>query len=143
MRAEAGLTQRETQIAELLAWGAAKKEVADRLSISPRTVENTARNILNTRLIDLTAGELLELIGKGQSPRIEVDVTKDPNKKYVYGRAGIAELFKCSKTTASRIKQSGLIDGAYRQVGRLIIVDAEKALELAAKRAKKSNNRNK
>lgn len=42
MRAEAGLTQRETQIAELLAWGAAKKEVADRLSISPRTVENTA-----------------------------------------------------------------------------------------------------
>ena len=89
---------------------------------------------LNTRLIDLTAGELLELIGKGQSPRIEVDVTKDPNKKYVYGRAGIA---------ASRIKQSGLIDGAYKQVGRLIIVDAEKALELAAKRAKKSNNRNK
>ena len=42
-----------------------------------------------------------------------------------------------------RIKQSGLIDGAYKQVGRLIIVDAEKALELAAKRAKKSNNRNK
>ncbi len=100
---------------------------------------------LNTRLIDLTAGELLELMGKGkgQSPRIEVDVTKDPKKKYVYGRAGIAELFKCSKTTASRIKQSGLIDGAYKQVGRLIIVDAEKALELAAKRAKKSNNRNK
>ena len=80
---------------------------------------------LKTRLIDLTAGELLELIGKGQSPRIEVDVTKDPKKKYVYGRAGIAELFK------------------YKQVGRLIIVDAEKALELAAKRAKKSNNRNK
>lgn len=45
MRAEAGLTQRETEIAELLAWGAAKKEVADRLDISTRTVENTARNI--------------------------------------------------------------------------------------------------
>ncbi len=41
----ADLTRRETQIAELLAWGAAKKEVADLLSISPRTVENTARNI--------------------------------------------------------------------------------------------------
>lgn len=49
MRAEAGLTQRETQIAELLAWGAAKKEVADRLSISPRTVENTARNIYSKK----------------------------------------------------------------------------------------------
>jgi len=39
------LTRREQQIAELLAWGAAKKEVADRLKISPRTVENTARHI--------------------------------------------------------------------------------------------------
>lgn len=98
---------------------------------------------LNTRLIDLTAGELLELMEKDKAPRIEIDVTKDPKKKYVYGRAGIAELFKCSLTTASRIKARGLIDGAYRQVGRLIIVDAEKALELAAKRDKKSNNRNK
>lgn len=97
---------------------------------------------LSTRLIDLTAGELLDLLAKDKLPRTEA-VTKEPNKKYVYGRAGIAELFKCSKTTASRIKNSGLIDGAYRQVGRLIIVDAEKALELAAKRDKKKSNRNK
>lgn len=41
----ARLTAREQQIAELLAWGAAKKEVADLLNISPRTVENTARHI--------------------------------------------------------------------------------------------------
>lgn len=41
----AALTRRETEIAELLAWGAAKKEVADQLKISPRTVENTARHI--------------------------------------------------------------------------------------------------
>lgn len=41
----ATLSRRETQIAELLAWGAAKKEVADLLHISPRTVENTARHI--------------------------------------------------------------------------------------------------
>lgn len=39
------LTRREQQIAELLAWGAAKKEVAELLKISPRTVENTARHI--------------------------------------------------------------------------------------------------
>ncbi len=45
MRAEARLTPRETEVAELLAWGAAKKEVADRLYISQRTVENTTRNI--------------------------------------------------------------------------------------------------
>ena len=39
------MSSRETEIAELLAWGAAKKEVADMLTISTRTVENTARNI--------------------------------------------------------------------------------------------------
>ena len=45
MKVSAKLTQREAEIAELLAWGAAKKEVAEKLHISVRTVENTARNI--------------------------------------------------------------------------------------------------
>ncbi len=45
MDLNAQLTPRETEVAELLAWGAAKKEVADRLSLSPRTVENQARSI--------------------------------------------------------------------------------------------------
>lgn len=39
------LSKRETEMAELLAWGASKKEVATMLYVSPRTVENTARNI--------------------------------------------------------------------------------------------------
>ena len=39
------LTKRETQMAELLAWGLAKKEIADRLYVSTRTVEATIRNI--------------------------------------------------------------------------------------------------
>lgn len=45
MRTDAALAPRETEVAELLAWGASKKEVADRLDISVHTVENTARNI--------------------------------------------------------------------------------------------------
>lgn len=45
MKLNAELTRRESEVAELLAWGAAKKEVADRLFISTRTVENTARSI--------------------------------------------------------------------------------------------------
>jgi DNA-binding CsgD family transcriptional regulator len=45
MDKNAVLTKREAEIAELLAWGAAKREVADSLYISTRTVENTARNI--------------------------------------------------------------------------------------------------
>lgn len=45
MDLQAQLTPRETQVAEYLAWGAAKKEVADKLRISTRTVENQARSI--------------------------------------------------------------------------------------------------
>ena len=45
MNTNAILTNRENQIAELLAWGAAKKEISDRLCISTRTVENIVRNI--------------------------------------------------------------------------------------------------
>lgn len=41
----AKLTARETEIAELMAWGLCKKEIADHLFISERTVENHARNI--------------------------------------------------------------------------------------------------
>lgn len=39
------LTRRESEIAELFAWGASKKEIAERLFISERTVENHARKI--------------------------------------------------------------------------------------------------
>jgi len=41
----ANLTPREKEIAELFAWGASKKEVATKLFISERTVENHARRI--------------------------------------------------------------------------------------------------
>lgn len=41
----AKLTKRESEITELFAWGATKKDVANKLFISERTVENHARNI--------------------------------------------------------------------------------------------------
>jgi len=52
-------------------------------------------------------------------------------EKYVYGIAGIAQLFNCSIPTANRIKASGKIDKAITQIGRKIIVDVKLALELA------------
>ncbi|MBQ3843952.1 MAG: helix-turn-helix transcriptional regulator [Bacteroidales bacterium] len=45
MNRTAELTRREQEIAEMFAWGASKKEVADQLFLSVRTVENHARSI--------------------------------------------------------------------------------------------------
>lgn len=45
MNATATLTKRESEIAELIAWGATKKDVANKLFISERTVENHSRSI--------------------------------------------------------------------------------------------------
>ena len=55
MNASAVLTCRQDEIAELLSWGAIKKEVADYLHISVRTVEN------HTRQIQRTAGYVVNL----------------------------------------------------------------------------------
>jgi hypothetical protein len=87
---------------------------------------------LNKRLIDVTVGELLDLIEERVNTKVVIDTTQE-SKRYVYGLAGIAEIFNCSKTTANRIKQSGKIDGAVRQIGNLIIVDADKAIALAGR----------
>lgn len=80
-----------------------------------------------TRIIDLTVGQLMELIGKEQTVQVNNTGTE---RKLVYGIAGIARLFNCSMTTANRIKASGRIDKAISQHGRTIIVDADLALEL-------------
>lgn len=45
MNRPAELTNREHEVAELCAWGACKKEIANHLCISVRTVENHLRNI--------------------------------------------------------------------------------------------------
>lgn len=82
---------------------------------------------LNKPLWQLTVGEFLELIGQQQSVSVD-NTTKQKN--LVFGIAGIAQLFNCSMTTANRIKASGKIDRAISQNGRIIVVDADLALEL-------------
>lgn len=78
----------------------------------------------DTRIIDLTVGQLKALLNK------DAPVVKREEKRLVYGIKGIAELFGCSISTAQRIKDSGKIKKALTQVGRKIVVDADKALEL-------------
>ena len=79
----------------------------------------------------MTGEEFLFLQQNGEQKTTANSPTINPNKKYVYGVRGIAQLFGCSMPTANRIKKSGKIDKAITQIGRKIIVDTELALELA------------
>ena len=82
----------------------------------------------------MTGEEFLFLQHNSEQKSTVNSPTIIPNKKYVYGILGIAQLFGCSMPTAHRIKQSGKIDRAITQIGRKIIVDAELALELAGRK---------
>ena len=64
-------------------------------------------------------------------------------KHYVYGLQGLCDLLGCSTATASRIKRSGVIDAAISQVGKIIVVDADLALDLLNTRKKSYHRRNK
>ena len=55
-------------------------------------------------------------------------------ERWVYGIDGIAKIFNCSRGTAMKIKKSGVIDPAIKQVGRKIVIDVQQALELAGKK---------
>ena len=80
----------------------------------------------NTQLLHLTVAEYIELqkVVTGQKKEI---------KEYVYGLKGLAKILGCSRTTASKIKNSGMIDDAISQVGKLIVIDKKKVLEIIAK----------
>ena len=81
-------------------------------------------------LFQLTAKEFLELQKNSLGEKLPKKKESPSTKKYVYGIKGLEKLFQCSKSTANRIKQSGRINDAISQNGRLIIVDAELALKL-------------
>ncbi len=87
--------------------------------------------IMSRPLWQLTVGELLEILGREQ--KTIVNNTPTPQKRLVYGIAGIAQIFNCSMTTANRIKKSGKIDKAISQHGRMIVIDVDLALELMQK----------
>jgi len=89
----------------------------------------------NKPLWQMTGEEFLSLqqsvLSKEQASRTATDAPDfTSNPKYVYGLKGISQLFDCSISTANRIKNSGIIDKATKQIGRKIIVDSEYALEL-------------
>lgn len=98
-------------------------------SMKQKRIKAPERRISDdTRLIDLTVGELKELFGS-LIPKNEIVAPAKTGQNLVYGIRGIMDLFHCSETTAYRLK-SGVIKKAVRQVGRMIVVDADLALSL-------------
>ena len=76
---------------------------------------------LNTKISDLTLGELLDLLQR---------LPGRTNAKTVCGLSGIAELFGVSLSTAKRLKASGILDRAISQRGHVILTDVNLALQL-------------
>ncbi len=83
-------------------------------------------------LFQASLGDLKELLTMVLNDNIleHEDKEKAAPKRYVYGIAGIAQLFRCSVPTAQRIKSSGAIDEAVSQINGIIVCDAALALDL-------------
>ena len=86
----------------------------------------------NTPLAMLTVGQFKEIIISAM-PRQEVETKLDASPNYIYGLAGIRELFGVSHATAQKLKNTVLAP-AVKQYGRKIIVDTRMAVELFNKR---------
>lgn len=85
---------------------------------------------LNTPIWQLTVGEFIELQQKTAIDKPKPEPALIRKKNFVYGIAGLAELLNCSKTTAQKIKNSGLIDKAITQVGKKIVFDPDMVINL-------------
>ena len=93
------------------------------------------QTLLSKPVWQMTGEELL-FLSQTADTNTNQSLANEPTatKHYVYGIAGICEIFSCSKPTAIRIKKSGRIDKAITQVGRKIIIDADLALQLASQK---------
>lgn len=83
-------------------------------------------------LFQATIGDLKEMIEEMLTPMGDIpeEPQKDVKKHLVYGLAGLAKLLGVCKSTASKIKQSGILDPAISQHKKVIVIDADLALEL-------------
>lgn len=92
----------------------------------------TKDQLLKLPLWQYTGEQLLELLdSRIVKDNIEPDGAAITAKRWlVYGIKGLCELLQCSKATAIRIKNSGVIERAITQTGRKIIIDAQLALDL-------------
>ena len=94
------------------------------------TTQFDIKQLVQKPIAMMTGEELTFLLNSSMEAKAN-EQTPVVQKRTYYGIEGIAQVFGCSVPTANRIKRSGIIDAAITQVGRKIIVDADKALALA------------
>ena len=106
----------------------------------------------NKPLFQCTLGDFKAILSEVlREKQLESLADAPDQKRYRYGLAGIMDLFGCSISTAERMKQSGILDPAISQVGGIIVVDEQMALDLVnlsnkhkrilSRRNKKSNTK--
>lgn len=86
MEANAKLTQRESEVTELIAWGASQKDVACKLGISRYTVDNILRKIYSK----LKIGKINELSAWWFCTTFHIDFELSPIRRSV-----VAGIFLC------------------------------------------------
>lgn len=92
------------------------------------------QNLLDKPLFQCSLGDFIEglkvcgLVGDLREPAEVRDYTDD--NRWGHGLCGIMEALGCSKAQAQRIKNSGKIDQAIQQEGRMISVDKPLARQL-------------
>lgn len=97
----------------------------------------------NKLLLQLTGQEFIDLLREGLGLAMlgyDDPQPMEVKKHLVYGLQGLCDLLGCSTSTAARIKKSGVIDAAISQNGKIIVIDADLALDLI-RTSKKTKSR--
>lgn len=81
-------------------------------------------------LWQMTGEEFLFLQRNINNEDFHSSAKSETSRRYVFGIFGISKILGCSMVTAFDIKQSGKIDKAITEIGKIIVIDAQLAIEL-------------
>lgn len=93
---------------------------------------NNIQELLGKRAIDATVDELATVI----AAKLLTNQPRQEEKRVLSGIPGIMEIAQCSRSKASRLRKSGILDAAITPTGRGFLIDANIALELLKNRKK-------
>lgn len=88
-------------------------------------------------LISCSLREVLDGVGEMVAQLVSGIEEAPEKRRLVYGLAGLSQLQGCSISTAARIKKSGVLAPAIHQTGKIIVVDADLALDLMRLKTRK------